>query len=97
MLQANTLVQTIAEKTAMAAALTPPTDNAGTKFTCFTSTKVQVLIPAMAAALTPPIGNAGLSLHALLVQKLQILTPALGARWQQVLSLLALLVHKYKY
>jgi hypothetical protein len=97
MLQANTLVQTIAEKTAMAAALTPPTDNAGTQITCFTSTKVQILTPAMAAALTPPIGNAGTQFPCFTSTKITDTDTCSGRSLAAGLSLLALLVQKYKY
>jgi hypothetical protein len=54
----------------------------GTQFTCFTSTKVQILTPEALPVRTIPA---------------HVLECRSGTQAPQVLSLLALLVQKYKY
>jgi hypothetical protein len=67
----------------------PPTEDAGTQFTCFTGTKVQILKQRLEEGL-PPTEDAGPQSACFTGTKVQILT-------QKMQSLLALLVQKYKY
>ena len=74
--------------------------DAGTQFTCFPSTKVQILTRAAAEAAVGARDAGGTQFTCFTSTKVQILAQKLeeqALEEEQDLTLLALPVHKYKY